>query len=103
MKCAKNTWNVQYSLPLSGVFFLEQSDADEVIPVGEGQAAVLMSESSSQICQKFWRTLDIEDQRLFRNELFNNACDMAKHIPAYHLSVSRHGRFWEKIEQVLGQ
>ena len=102
LKRAKNTWNVQYSVPLYGVFFLEQSETDEVIPAGKGQAAVLLSESSSQICQKFWRTLDIEDQRLFRNELFNNACDMAKHIPAYHLSVSRHGRFWEKIEQVLG-
>lgn len=101
LKRAKNTWNVQYSVPLYGVFFLEQFETDEVIPVGEGEAAVLMSESSSQICQKFWRTLDIEAQRLFRNELFNNACDMAKHIPAYHLSVSRHGRFWEKIEQVL--
>ncbi len=102
LKRAKNTWNVQYSVPLYGVFFLEQSETDEVVPMGEGQAAVLMSESSSQICQKFWRTLDTEDQRLFRNELFNNSCDIAKHIPAYHLSVSRHGRFWEKIEQVLG-
>lgn len=101
LKRAKNTWNVQYSVPLSGVFFLEQSETDELTPAGEGQAALLMSESSSQICHKFWRTLDIEDQRLFRNELFNNACDMAKHIPAYNLSVSRHGRFWEKIEQVL--
>ncbi len=102
MKRAKNTWNVQYSVPIYGVFFLEQSVADEVKPVGEGQAAVLMSESSSQICQKFWRTLGIEDQRLFRNELFNNACNMAKHIPAYNLKVSRHGRFCEKIEKVLG-
>jgi SynChlorMet cassette protein ScmC len=101
-KRSEKTWDVQYSLPLSGVFFLEQSDADEVVPVGEGQAAVLMSESASQVCEKFWRALDREDQRPFRNGLFNNACEIAKQIPAYRLSVSRHGRFWEKMEQVLG-
>ena len=99
---SKKTWKVQYSVPLSGVFFLEQSEADEVVPVGEGQATVLLSESAMQICQKFWKSLDREDQRLFRKELFNNACEMAKQIPAYLLRVSRNGRFWEKIEQVLG-
>ena len=102
LKRAKNTWDVQYSVPLYGVFFLEQSEADEVVPVGEGQAAVLMSESASQVCEKFLITLDREDQRPFREELFNNASKIAMMIPAYRLSVSRHGRFWEKMERVLG-
>jgi SynChlorMet cassette protein ScmC len=95
------TWNVQYSVPLAGAFFLEQSEVDEVLPVGEGQAAVLMNESAGQICGKYWRNLDKEDQKNFREELFNNACEMAKKIPAYRLNVSLEGRFWEKIEQVL--
>ncbi len=100
-KRGKNTWNVQYSVPLSGIFFLEQSETDEVVPLGKGEAAVLISESASQICQKFWRKADIEDQRRFRGEVFSNACEITERIPAYRLRASLHGRFWEEIENVL--
>jgi SynChlorMet cassette protein ScmC len=102
LKRSEKTWNVQYSLPLSGVFFLEQSATDEAVSLGEGQAAVLMNESASQVCERFWRALTRKDQRPFREEIFNNACEMAKQIPAYRLRVSLHGRFWEKMEQALG-
>jgi len=69
--------------------------------MGEGQAAFLVAESSAQVCETFWRTLEREDQRLFNKSIFDNACAMAKQIPAYRLHVSLHGRFWEKIEQVI--
>jgi len=95
------TWNVQYSVPLSGIFFLEQSETDHASLLGEGKAAVLITESAMQICNKFWTKLDKTDQRHLRKGLFDNACEMAKQIPAYRLKVSRHGRFWEQMEQVL--
>ncbi len=99
---SEKTWNVQYSVPLSGVYFLEQSEIDEVAPMGEGEAALLISESAMQICEKFWRNAGEEEQRKFRRKLFNNACKMARQIPAYRLSVSRYGKFWEKVEETLG-
>jgi SynChlorMet cassette protein ScmC len=102
-KQSRRTWNVQNSVQLSAVFFLEQSDADELISIGEGEAAVLMTESATQVCEKFWRGADKEDQKRFRKELFNNACEIAKKIPAYRLRVRLDGKFWEKIEQVLGR
>lgn len=102
-KHSEKTWNVQYSVPLTGVFFLEQSEADEIKPLGEGQAAVLMAESVTQVCEKFWRTLAREDQRAFRKEIFNNACEMAKQIPAYRLCVSLNDEFWKKMEKVIGR
>ena len=97
----KKTLDVQYSVPLSGLFFLEQSEADAVEPLGRGKTAVLMTESATQICEKFWRKLREEDQKKSRAELFDNACAMAKTIPAYRLSVARDGRFWEKMEEVI--
>jgi SynChlorMet cassette protein ScmC len=100
-KQSNQTWNVQYSVPVCGVFFLEQSDIDDVVPLGRGEAALLISESAMQICEKFWRSVDKHGQKKFREQLFNNACEMAKRIPAYRLHVSLHGKFWEKIEQVL--
>jgi SynChlorMet cassette protein ScmC len=95
------TWNVQYSVSLSGIFFLEQSEIDEVSPIGAGEAALLISESAIQICEKFWENASEEKQRKFRKMLFNNAFKMAKQIPAYRLGVSRNGRFWEKMEEVI--
>jgi SynChlorMet cassette protein ScmC len=98
---SEKTWNIQSSVPLSGIFFLKQSEIDEVAPIGEGEAALLISESAMQICEKFWRNASEEEQRKFRRKLFNNACKMTKQIPAYRLGVSRNGRFWEKMEEVL--
>lgn len=95
------TWNVQYSVPLSAIFFLEQSDTDEVIPVGLGEAAILISESAIQVCRKFWRRSDKVDERKYKQELFNNACEITKLIPTFHLHATLHGRFWEEIEKAL--
>jgi SynChlorMet cassette protein ScmC len=97
----KNTWNVQHSVPLSAIFFLEQSETDEVIPVHMAQATVLINESANQVCQKFCRRLDGEEKRQLLEQVFNNACEMAKTIPTYILRVSLSGRFWEEIEKVL--
>ena len=98
---SENTWNVQYSVPVSAVFFLEQAGADEAVPMGQGEAAFLMSDSAAQICRRFWKRMDIEYERNFRIESFHNACQMAKQIPAFRLRASLHGRFWEEMEKVM--
>jgi SynChlorMet cassette protein ScmC len=99
---AKKTWNIQHSVPLCGVFFLEQSETDKVIPVGEGCAAVLMNEASAEVCKKFWRRVDRDTQWEFKRVLFNNACEMAKAVPSFYLHVSLRGKFWEKMTEALG-
>ena len=101
-KVSEKTYNVQRSVLVSGVFFIEQSEVDEAIPLGEGKAAVYMNESATQVCRRFWRSADNEYKRTFRRNLFNNACEMTKKIPAFRLRVSLHGRFWEEIERALG-
>ena len=100
-KCSGRTWNVQYSVPVAAVFFLEQSEDDEAAPLGQGQAAILMSESAGQVYRRFWSKFDPQFQADFRRQLFKNACAMAKRIPAFRLRVSLTGRFWEVIEKVL--
>jgi SynChlorMet cassette protein ScmC len=97
-----NTWDIQYSVPLCGVFFLEQSDTDEAIALGQGEAAGLVNESATQVCEKYWRRGNKEFQRNLRRQVFDNAYALAKNIPAFKLRVSLNGRFWEKIEQALG-
>ena len=40
---SEKTWNIQRSVPISGIFFIEQSKDDKAIPLGEGQSAVYVN------------------------------------------------------------
>jgi SynChlorMet cassette protein ScmC len=101
MKRSEPTWNIQQHVPLTAIFFLEQAEVDEVTLLGQGKAAVSISNSAFQVCYRYWNDLDNEIIRTHRKGLFENACKLAKSIPAFRLRVSLTGRFWEKIEAVL--
>ena len=98
---SEKTWEVEYSVPVQAVFFLERAETDEVAAVGSGQAAILINQSATQVCHKFWGNVDKEHRRELTQQLFNNACTLAKAIPAYTLKATLEGRFWEEIEQQL--
>jgi SynChlorMet cassette protein ScmC len=98
---SEKTWNVQQHVPLSVIFFLEKAETNEVIPIGQGQAAIFINQSATQVCQRSWINLDQQEESALREELFDNACELAKEIRVYKLRVSMNGRFWEKIEEVL--
>ena len=102
MKRSENTWDVQYSVPFSGIFFIEQSESDEVIPLSVGQTSVQMTRSVTQVLGRLWNNLPREEQKITMRDIFNNAFEMAKVVPAFRLRVSLDGRFWEEIEKVLG-
>lgn len=95
------SWDVQYSVPICAIFFLEQAESDEVIPLGEGHAVVSINKSANQVSQKFWQQLDNKTKRLFSIQQFHNACKIAKSIPSFTLRASLHGRFWEEMEKAL--
>ena len=101
MKRSEQTWNVQSHVPLAAIFFLEQAEIDNVVPMGRGQAAVLIAQSAMQVYDPNWSNVDRAEVRDFRIKLFDNGCDLARVIPAFKLQVSLNGRFWEKIEKVL--
>ena len=98
---SEQTWNIQRSLPLSAIFLLEQAEADEVVPIGQGQAAALVYVSATQVCARNWMTISHEQLTIARKRLFENVCDLAKEIPAYKLKVSLEGDFWGEMEKVL--
>ena len=92
---------VEECVPLGAIFFLEQAEADEVTPVGQGQSAVLITQSAMEVYYPKWSSLDSERLRGVKKMLFENACELAKAVPAFRLRASLTGRFWEKIESVL--
>ncbi len=93
--------DVSRRVPLSAIFFLQKSATVQVVPIGKGQAAARISESSGQT--SVGRTLGLEayEKRERRKRLFENACDLAKTLPAFNLRLNLTGNFWEEIEQVL--
>jgi len=100
-KRSNRTWKVRNHLPLSSIFFLEQSDTDEVTPIGLGEAAVFVYQTAMQVCHRYFTHLEYEQVRTRKEILFENACKLAKTVPAFKLRVSLRGRFWEKMESVL--
>jgi SynChlorMet cassette protein ScmC len=100
-KRSERAWNVQQYFPLSAIFFLEQGEDDVAIPIGQGEATILITQSARDVWQRSLRNLDREEERELRNALFDNACQLARAVPAFKLRVSLKGRFWEEIEKVL--
>jgi len=95
------TWNVQVSIPASAIFFLEQSGSDGAAPIEQARAAVLVNRSARQVSERFWGGLDGEEKKKLGLRLFDNACRLAKAVPAFILRASANGKFWEEIEKVL--
>lgn len=101
LRRSRRTWNVQRHLPLSAIFFLEQSVTDELFPIGQGQAAAYINQLAMHVIDQTCDYLDREEERSLKKGLFYNAWELAKAVPSYILRVSLNGRFWEKIEEAL--
>ncbi len=94
------SWDIQYSVPASAIFFLEQSKTDKVIPIGQGQTALLIYQAALQV-RSIRATEKMYINEQIRRMIFNNACATAKVIPAFILRVSPRGCFWKEIDKVL--
>ena len=97
---ASPTWNVQESFNLKAIFFLEQAKIDKVVPIGQGQAVIRIHRSSKEI-NHLSGLVNNEKRKQLERKLFDNACTLAKKIPAFILNISLEGQFWNEIEKVL--
>jgi len=95
------TWPTETSLPLRGIFVLEQAREERADPLGRGEAACLLTECCEQVTWPAFHSLSRQKLRDIRTRRFDNICDLVRIVPAYHLRLSLTGRFWEEIEKVL--
>lgn len=93
--------DVSRRAPLSAVFFLEKASRDEVVPIGQGEAALRILKSAREAFIKRMNGFDRLSKRSPKTRLFENACKLAREIPAYMLRVSKTGEFWKAIEALL--
>jgi SynChlorMet cassette protein ScmC len=101
LRRSQGTWDVCRRVPLAAVFFLARAGVDSAIPVGRGEASVLINQSATQVCVRQMDSLKEEERRVWRKALFANACDLARELPAFRLEVSPAGDFRRAIEEVL--
>lgn len=93
-----HTWNVQYHIPFAGIFFLMQSEVDEVVPLTQGKAAIYIDNAAFEV----WRRFRVSQRTEIRRSIFENACNIAKVVPAFILKARKDGRFWELMEDAIG-
>ncbi len=96
------TYRVQEPVPLAGLFFMEQAPEDECFPLSPAEALVQTIISGQVALSHFLWYCGPEAAKSIRSDLFANACELVKRVPAFRLRVSLTGRFWEKLEAALG-
>lgn len=94
-------WDVQYAVPLGGIFFLEQSPVDYCERVEEGQAACYLLTLAEQASFGVLSEIDRLEARQIRLQRLDLVCDLVRSMPAYRLQVALEGEFWREIERVL--
>jgi SynChlorMet cassette protein ScmC len=95
------TWNVQGHVPISAIFFLRQSQKDEVNLLSYSQAAVLIYKLSLSVFLRILGSVDKDEGTIIKKLIFKNACDIAEKIHAFILEASLNGKFWEAIDRAL--
>ncbi|MGQ9609412.1 MAG: SynChlorMet cassette protein ScmC [bacterium] len=98
---SEHTWKVENGVKLSAMFFLEQSKSDLAIPLGRGESAVFINQSSSQILNRSWINISKEEKNLLKRNLFIIASGLSSSIASFKLLVSLYGKFWEEIDKNL--
>jgi hypothetical protein len=102
----ERSWAVERCVPLAAIFLLQKAETDEVTPVGKGEAALWINNSTMEVWDpdsKGCPNLAGDTEWPPRRMLFENACAIAGSVPAFILRVSLAGRFWEEIERALSR
>ncbi len=98
---SNRTWDVQRGVALKALFFLEQGTNDEVLPVGQGEAALRLNHFSAYISRIGWVRPDPCDQALRLKTLFDNCCGVARCVPAFNLRAKLGSGFLNEIGKVM--
>jgi SynChlorMet cassette protein ScmC len=92
---------VNCSVPLQASFLLQQSPEDGIEPMDKASAVGFILQTCEEALAR-QHLLHGENGATLRRSIFDNALKLAKGMSFYRLRVSLGGRFWEKIEEILG-
>ncbi len=96
------TWDVQQTVPLSAIFFLQPAPADRLVALGKAEGLGLLLDSAEQTSQALTRDLEPTARRALRSERLDTLCALAQAIPVYRLRWTLTSPFWHEIERANG-
>jgi len=95
------SWPLEQAVPLKALLFLRQSENDAIEPVTATPAAALTMESAHLLGRVVTMMPDTSISRATCLKYLRASCALAAAVPAFRLSVSPNGRFWEEIERAV--
>jgi len=94
-------WDVQYRVPLKGIFFLNQAQEDQATPEEPARSTCLLVEfSGKQVSRMMSYGMNQDEKRELHLNRFDNICALVQAVPCYSLHLSLTGSFWNEIERV---
>ena len=88
-------------VPLAGVFFLEQSSIDAVKQLNSPTTLGYINSTFNDHMRWFLHNLNSENAKMLRMNIFNLAEQLTATLPAYRLSATLNGNFWDMMEDVM--
>ena len=93
------SWPVEEKLPLKAIFFLGQSEEDQLIPVNKAGAKSMLLDTIEHVTRTGnWQG---EERNSFILQRLKSSDAIASIIPAYRLKISLNGSFWDLMERVM--
>jgi len=89
------------SVPLRAFLFLHHEPEDGVEPLAGAKTALVIENACKEALLPF-DFFSPGHVSFLGGRLFANAVSLAAAVPAFRLRVSLDGRFWEKIDDILG-
>jgi len=91
-----NRWDVQQSVQVSGIWFLEQGDEDGSVLLGKGEGAGRLYHSAVQISAPCFRKADNEGIYTdWHGSLFIRCCEAVSGLSCGVLTATLDGSFWD--------
>jgi len=89
------------SVHIAGIFFLEQSDTDAVEPLSNSIALGYINSTFNDHMRWFLNHLTADTTKMLRMNIFNLAEQLIATLPAYRLSATLNGNFWDLMDDKL--
>jgi len=93
----RGSWEVERSVPLAGIFFLEQAPEDGAVPLGAGEALCLLNEVAGQASCLLAEGMGAPEARAMRLTQFENLARLAAEVPCARLRATLDGAFWKHL------
>jgi hypothetical protein len=86
---------VARTVPLAGIVLLEKACDESVTGMRPIEAVAPLYRA---LCE---HPAVLPQRTLFSAALFHCACELARSVPVWVLELTRHGRFWEALAEVV--